>query len=259
MPEPGQSRLVRALRGPLAPVLTAAAIIVVWEIGVQVYDVPKFLLPAPSAVAAYLATNVGLLWHHALATLSEALVGFGIAVVFAIVMATLMVWSRTFENAVYPLIVTIQVIPKVALAPLLVVYLGFNAAPKIFLAFLLSFFPVVVNTTLGLKSVKPELLEYLATLRATRTQVLLKVRAKQALPYFLEGAKVGITLAVIGVVVAELVAGNRGLGFLVTSATSSLQTVVAFAAMFWLVVIGVLLFEIIHVGGRRLTPWRRDL
>ena len=194
MPEPGQSRLVSALKGPLAPVLTAAAIIVVWEIGVRWRDVPKFLLPAPSAIAAYLATHVGLLWHHALATLSEALLGFGIAVVFAIVMATLMVWSRTFENAVYPLMVTTQVIPKVAIAPLLVVYLGFNAAPKVFLAFLLSFFPIVVNTTLGLKSVKPELLEYLATLRATRTQVLLKVQAKQALPYFLEGAKIGITL-----------------------------------------------------------------
>ena len=250
-----QKRILGLVKGPLAPVFALAAIITAWEIWVHVKNVPQFLLPAPSAIAQHMMSAHGVLWHHAQFTTVAALLGFSLAVVFAVAMATLMVWSRTFENAVYPLLVGTQVIPKVAIAPLLVVYLGFNLAPKVFLAFLLSFFPMVVNTTLGMKSVSPELLELLATLRANRLQVLIKVRVKKALPYFLEGAKVGITLAVIGVVVAELVAGNRGLGFLVTSATSSLQTVVAFSSMIWLVAIGIILFETIHIGGRKLMPW----
>jgi NitT/TauT family transport system permease protein len=118
------------------------------------------------------------------------------------------------EEATYPLIVFTQVIPKVAIAPLLIVYLGFGLEPKVFLAFLVCFFPIVINTTLGLKNVSPELLELLTSLRATKWQVLWKVRVHRAVPSFVEGAKIAITLAVIGAVVAEFVSGNRGLGYL---------------------------------------------
>jgi len=196
-----------------------------------------------------------LLMRHAQATVYTTLVGFVLSVLFGIGLSMLIVWSRMFEDAVYPLVVMTQVIPKVAIAPLLIVYLGFGQEPKIFLAFLVSFFPMVINTTLGMKSVSVELLELLATLKASRWQLMRKVRFKRALPYMVEGAKIAITLAVIGAVVGEFSSGGVGLGYLILSASSNLDTTLGFSSLFVLIVIGVILFEIIHVGGRLLMPW----
>ena len=248
-------RVLNANRAVITPVLALAGIIVLWELIVDVYDVPRFLLPAPSAVLAATVDRFDLLMHHAQATVYSTVVGFILAVLFGIGLSMLIVWSRTFEDAAYPLVVTTQVIPKVAIAPLLIVYLGFGQEPKIFLAFLIAFFPMVINTTHGMKSVSVELLELLATLKANRWQVMTKVRFRRAMPYMVEGAKIAITLAVIGAIVGEFSAGGRGLGYLILSSSSNLDTTLGFSALLVLIIVGVILFEIIHVGGRLLMPW----
>ncbi len=248
-------RLVHANRALVTPTLTLIGLILLWELVVDAGDIPRYLLPAPSAVLAETFSKFGVLMHHAQATLYSTIVGFLLSVVFGIVLSALIVWSRTFEDAVYPLVVMTQVIPKVAIAPLLIVYMGFGQEPKIFLAFLVAFFPMVINTTLGMKSVNVELLELLATLKASRWQVMTKVRLRRALPYIVEGAKIAITLAVIGAIVGEFSAGGIGLGYLIQSASSNLDTTLGFSALLVLVVMGVILFEIIHIGGRLLMPW----
>jgi NitT/TauT family transport system permease protein len=248
-------RVLEVNRAVITPTLALIGLLILWEIVVRVFDIPRFLLPAPSAVLVETVERFDLLMRHAQATVYSTLIGFVLSVLFGIALSMLIVWSRTFEDAVYPLVVMTQVIPKVAIAPLLIVYLGFGQEPKIFLAFLVSFFPMVINTTLGMKSVSVELLELLATLKANRWQVMTKVRFRRAMPYMVEGAKIAITLAVIGAIVGEFSAGGTGLGYLILSASSNLDTTLGFSALFVLIVVGVILFEIIHVGGRLLMPW----
>jgi NitT/TauT family transport system permease protein len=246
---------VRLPRRVIAPVASLVGLVVLWELAVDFGEIPRFLLPPPSAVVAYTYENIGLLSTFAVDTLLATLAGFALAMSIGVAIAVAIVWSPTFEDATYPIIVVTQVMPKVAIAPLLVVYLGFEMAPKIFLAFLVSFFPVVINTTLGLKSISVELTELLATLGARKWQVMVKVRLWRAVPYIVEGAKIAITLAVIGAIIGEFSAGNQGLGYLITSAASNLDTTLGFSALLLLVLIGVLLFELIDIGGRLLTPW----
>lgn len=257
-PDPGLARralILRTNRAVLTPALTLVGILILWELVVVALDIPRFLLPAPSEVLAHTFDRLDLLLFHAQETVVSTMVGFLLSVAFGIGLSMLIVSSRMFEDAVYPLVVMTQVIPKVAIAPLMIVYLGFGQEPKIFLAFLVSFFPMVINTTLGMKSVNVELLELLATLKASRWQIMTKIRFKRAVPYMVEGAKIAITLAVIGAIVGEFSAGGRGLGYLILSSSSNLDTVLGFSALFVLIVIGVLLFEIIHIGGRFLMPW----
>ena len=249
------TRYLVAHRTTIAPIVALVLMFVVWEAVARVGKIPQYLLPTPSSVFAYTFTHFGLFIPHAWGTIQSTLLGFIFSVVFGIGLSILIVWSRTFEDAVYPLVVMTQVIPKVAIAPLLIVYLGFGQEPKIFLAFLISFFPMVINTTLGMKSVSTELLELLTTLKATRWQVMRKVRFMRAIPFIVEGAKISITLAVIGAIVGEFAAGNLGLGYLIASASSSLDTVQGFSALLVLIVIGIVLFEAIHIGGRLLAPW----
>ena len=249
------TRFLVAHRTTIAPIAALVLMFVVWELVARAGRIPQYLLPMPSSVFTYTFTNFGLFIPHALGTIQSTLLGFTFSVLFGIGLSIFIVWSRTFEDAIYPLVVMTQVIPKVAIAPLLIVYLGFGQEPKIFLAFLISFFPMVINTTLGMKSVSTELLELLTTLKATRLQVMRKVRFMRAIPFMVEGAKISITLAVIGAIVGEFTSGNLGLGYLIASASSSLDTVLGFSALLVLIVIGIVLFEAVHVGGRLLAPW----
>ena len=248
-------RVVIARRSIIAPVIALVLLLIVWEGAVRLFGIPAFLLPPPSALANTLVQQAGFFVPYATATIVATVGGFALAMIFGVLLAVVMVWSRTIEEAAYPLIVLTQVMPKIAIAPLLVIYLGFGTAPKIFLAFLVSFFPVVINTTLGLKSVSVELLELLATFRASKWQVLVKVRLWRAIPFIVEGAKIAITLAVIGAIIGEFQAGNDGLGYLIISAASNLNTTLGFSALIILIAIGIVLFEAIDIVGRLLMPW----
>ena len=254
---PRVERLEKAFPALWPPAVALVGLIAVWEAAEQIFPIPQYLLPRPSHIAEFMVQNSGLLARHAEATLETTLIGFVLAVVFGVALAVLIVWSTPFERAVYPLLVLTQVIPKVAVAPLIVVYMGFGLEPKVFLAFLVSFFPMVINTALGLRSVDPELLQLLMTLRASRWQILRKVRWYRALPNVFEGAKIAVTLAIIGAIVGEFSAGNLGLGYLVASSASSVNTTLSFSALFALIVIGIVLFEAVHVIGILTTPWLR--
>jgi NitT/TauT family transport system permease protein len=246
------------LRLIVAPSAALVLLVAIWELAARFSDTPDFLLPAPSELLEFITANLGLLVSHARATITASVLGFLIAVGFSLVLSVLMVWSRTFEATVYPLVVITQVIPKVAVAPLLIVYLGFGLAPKIFLAFLVAFFPLVINTTLGLRAVSSELLQLLHSLKAGRVQILMRIRFPTALPYIVEGAKIAIAFAIIGAIVGEFLAGNRGLGYLVNASTVSLNTQQGFSALIVLTIVGVLLFEIVQVVGKWMLPWYRD-
>ncbi len=248
-------RFLAARRATIAPIVALILLFVFWEAVARIGRIPQYLLPAPSSIFEYTFTHFGLLATHARWTIQSTLLGFVLSVVFGVGLSVLIIWSRTFEDAVYPLVVMTQVIPKVAIAPLLIVYMGFGQEPKVFLAFLVSFFPMVINTTLGMKSVNVELLELLTTLKATRWQVMRKVRFMRAIPFIVEGAKIAITLAVIGAIVGEFASGSVGLGYLIASSSSTLDTVQGFSALLLLIIIGIVSFEVIHLGGRRLTPW----
>ena len=237
--------------------MTLAALVAFWEAYAKLSDIKEFLLPAPSELFAYIVDNWELFWEEAQFTVLASVLGFLITIGFSVVLSILIVWSRTFEATVYPIVIMTQVIPKVAVAPLLIVYLGFGLSPKVFLAFLVSFFPMVINTTLGLKSVDRELIELLGTLKATKLQVLLKVRLQTALPYMVEGAKIAIAFSIIGAIVGEFSSGSSGLGYLVNASTVSLNTVQGYSALVVLTAVGIILFELVNVLGKLLVPWHR--
>lgn len=241
------------------PAAFIATVFIAWELWVRLASLPDYLLPSPSEIVGVLASN----WTSTLArdtwvTLSEALIGFTGGCLFGFTLAIAITYSKILERTIYPLIVASQATPKIALAPLFVVWLGFGIAPKIMVTILLVFFPIVVTTAQGLKSVDPSLLELLRSVSATKWQIFRKVRLPHALPYIASGMKIAITLALIGAVVGEWVGANEGLGYRIIYAKSQLQTPLTFAAIAILVVVGVILFTLVSLLGRAMTPWKEE-
>jgi NitT/TauT family transport system permease protein len=172
-----------------------------------------------------------------------------------VVLSVVMIHSRVMSEALYPLLVLSQVLPKVAVAPLLLLWLGYGMLPKVVIAFTIAFFPIVINGVSGLTNVDPEMLDLLRVLKASRWQVLVKIRIKNALPYFFDSLKIAITLAVIGAIVAEFLGGDTGLGYLIIVSNSTISTTMMFAALIVLSVLGMLLFALIMVVERLAIPW----
>ncbi len=255
LPDRSLAALLRRRTRPLLPVLGLLTGLLLWEAATDLFRLPQYLLPAPSRVILFTFERWELLAQHAQATIAATIGGLALAIIFGVLVSTAMVLMPLFEETTYPLFVATQVIPKVAIAPLAVVYLGYGLSSKSFIAFLVSFFPLVINTTLGLKSVDPDLLDLLKSLKASQRTVLLKVRVFTALPYFIEGTKIAVTLAIIGAVVGEFQAGNEGLGYLIAGALTQFNMVLSFSALLVLTVIGVILFKLVDVVGVALTPW----
>lgn len=226
-----------------------------WEAAVAVFDLPSFLLPPPSAVIAEMIDRPELYARHTWVTLYEVVLGFLLAAVTGIGTAILLTSSRIAQALVYPLVVVLQIIPKVAIAPLLLIWVGFGIQSKVVLALLIAFFPVVVNTASGLRAADPEMLELVKVLQGRRWQELVKVRFPHALPYIFSGLKVAITLAVIGAVIGEFVGGNQGLGYLIIIANVELNLSMSFAALATLSITGLVLFGVVSLIERLVAPW----
>jgi NitT/TauT family transport system permease protein len=237
---------------PLGTVLVA---LVIWEFSVGLFDVPHFVLPPPSEVLEVTWTERERLTNHGIATLIAILAGFGLAVAVSVPIALLIVYSQVFEKAVYPLIVFSQTVPKIAIAPVFIVWFGFGVTPKVLIAFLICFFPIVIDTAIGLRSVPPEMVDLIRSMGGSRREVFRRVRIPNALPYFFSGLKIGITLAVVGAVVGEFVGATRGLGFVILQASAFLNARLLFAAVLVLTVIGVALFYMIEILERVFIPW----
>jgi len=239
----------------LVPAATLAGVLVAWEAATHALRVPRFVMPAPSAILAE-----GWDWRyrflgHAWVTLYETLGGFALSIVVGVPLAVLIVYSPTLKNALYPLIVLAQSVPKIAIAPVLLLVLGHGEIPKVIVAFLVAFFPVVVDTATGLAATPPELLDLSRSYRASAFKTFLKVRLPMAMPFFFAGAKVAITLSVIGAVVGEFVGSDKGLGYVILSATSYWKTELAFSSMILLSVMAIVLFGAVALVERLVCPW----
>lgn len=237
------------------PVLGIAIVLAVWHFACVVFKLPTAVLPRPEEVWEAIVARRGLLLEEGWVTFKETMYGFLLALVVGIPLAVVLTSSRVVNLMFYPVLVALQSVPKVALAPILLVWLGTGIESKLAIAWLVAFFPVVVDTAAGLQSTPRELLELARSLRASRWQVFAKVQFPAALPFVVTGAKVAVTLAVIGAVIGEFVGSSEGLGYLLLSATSQINTPLAFAALFALGVLGVLAFLTVVLAEWLLTPW----
>ena len=241
------------------PLLALVLFLGLWELIVRLGDYPPFILPAPHRVYTKLliVLEEGVLWRHARITLSEVLGGLGLGLSTATLLGYLMAKSRSLERFLSPYIVASQSIPIVALAPLLVIWFGTGRLSKVLVCALTIFFPMLVNTVVGVRSVDPDLAALMRSLRATRRQMFAKLEVPAALPVLLGGLKVSVTLSVIGAVVGEFVAADRGLGFLINVARGNFDTALMFVAILTLVVIALLLYLMIVLAENLLLHRRR--
>ncbi|MGI6857012.1 ABC transporter permease [Mesorhizobium sp. 1B3] len=237
--------------------MLAAVLIGAWQVLVPLSGLSEFVLPTPLAIARRIVTELPLLATHAYVTLFEVVAGFGLGVLIGVPLALAIFYSRAFERAIYPMLVALQTVPKVALAPLLVLYLGYGWAPKITLAFLISFFPIVISTVVGLQSLDKNLVNLVRSMGANEWQTFFKVRLPAALPNIFGGFKVAVSLAVIGAVIGEYVAAERGLGYLQLQANSLFDTTMNFATVVTISGLGVVLYSVINMVEARVT-YRRD-
>ncbi len=237
------------------PALAVLVLVVMWEVLVRAFKVPEFLLPAPSVIAEESWKVAGNMGMHSVATLRTVLLGFALSVAVSLPMALAITSSPAVGNAIYPLLVLTQSIPKVALAPLLVVILGANELPRVVVTFLVAFFPLVISISTGLLAVPPELLERGRACKASWRQELVRIRLPYAVPFIFSGFKVAITLCVVGAVVAEFVNADVGLGYLIVTSTAFFKVPLAFGAVIMLSLMGIVLFQLVVMLERWLFPW----
>lgn len=249
--------LFKQLFERFSSLLLATALILLWQIGVKVSGVTEFVLPAPSAIAERIIIDFPLLISHSMITLSEVVAGFGLAVSVGLPMALIIFYSPMFERSIYPILIAMQTVPKIVLAPLLVLYLGYGWAPKIVLAFLISFFPILISTVIGLQSLDKDLVNMVRSMGAKEYQVFFKIRLPAALPNVFGGFKVAIYLAVIGAIIGEYVAAEQGLGYLQLQANSQFDTTLNFATVVMISAIGVSLYLILNTLEKRIS-FRRE-
>jgi NitT/TauT family transport system permease protein len=237
------------------PVLLIALLIVLWQLAIWIFRIPPYLIPAPFEVVKQLVLEWPKLWRETLVTTYATLGGFGLSILFGIPMALMIAYSRTVESFVYPLLVFSQSVPKVAIAPLFVVWFGFGIIPKVIAAFLLGFFPVVVSTVVGFKSVERDMLDLARSMKASKLQIFMRISLPQALPSIFAGLKVSVTLAVVGAVVGEFVGSNSGIGYVLQIANGNFDLPLMFAALTILSLVGVILFALVDLVERFMIPW----
>lgn len=239
------------------PIVSFSVIVGLWQAGVRLLDIPPYILPAPTEVAVELVASYELLWDGALVTGSEILLGFLLAAVISVPLALLIASVRVVEQALYPLIVVLQTIPKIAVAPLFIVWFGFGQTPKVLLTFLLCFFPILVDSMSGFKSLDPRQLYITKSMGASGFQTFRYVRLPAALPFVFSGFKVAVVLAVTGAIVAEFVGSQAGLGYLLLRASSNLDTALIFAVVVVLSVMGLLFAYVVEFIEWLVMPWQR--
>jgi NitT/TauT family transport system permease protein len=240
------------------PLILIVVIFVLWDLTIRLFKIPPYLIPTPLAVAKMLVEESPRLLREGLVTAYATLGGFGLSILFGIPVAMLIAYSRVVESFVYPLLVFSQSIPKIAIAPLFVVWFGFGIIPKVISAFLLGFFPVVVATVMGFKSIEPEMIDLARSMRASRWQMFIKFSLPQALPSIFSGLKVSATLAVVGAVVGEFVGSNSGIGYVLQIANGNFDLPLMFAALVVLSMMGVLLFAAVELVEKLMIPWHQS-
>jgi NitT/TauT family transport system permease protein len=239
----------------VAPLLLAIAILATWEILVRLLAIPSFVLPAPTQIGAEIFFDRKIIFAQFLVTLYEIVCGYALSCVIGFSLSVLVVYSTAFRRGVFPLIVASQTIPVIAIAPLLVIWFGYNSLPRIIITALVAFFPLTISFVTGLQSIEPVFLDFFRSLNASRIQIFFKLRLPAALPNIFGGLKVATTLAVIGATIGEWVGASAGLGYLMSQDTAQLNTTRVFASLVVLGAFGMAFFALVGFIERLQMPW----
>lgn len=239
----------------IAPWVVAVGLILLWQAVVMVFQIEPFLLPSPTAIfGAFLEYHTSIM-IHAWHTMVSTLIGFGLGIVVGLLLGIFIGSSRLVYVGLYPVLIGFNSVPKVAMVPILVLWLGIGQPTAVATAFLLCFFPIAVNVATGLATVEPEMEDVLRSLGASRTDVLMKVGLPRAMPYFFASLKVAITLAFVGAVIAETLASNDGIGYLMIQASAQFRVPLMFAGLAVIAAMGVVTYLAFAVIERRMTGW----
>lgn len=241
------------------PAITLVALFGIWYAAVKLFRVPPYLLPLPGSVIQRMEEDFWFLLHHSLITIYITLGGFLLSIAIGVPLAIVLVASRTLERAVMPWLILSQTFPKVALAPLIVVWFGLGLGPKFVITFLVAFFPILISTIVGLRSIEREVIELASAVRANTLQTFFHFRLPLALPNIFAGTKVSIAFSVVGAVIAEWVGANAGLGYLLLQANANLDTTLLFAVLIVLLIIGVVLYYAVEFVERLVIPWHSTI
>jgi NitT/TauT family transport system permease protein len=245
----------RAFLRRLTPLAGVFGFLLVWQLVVIFYQMPAYLLPTPTHIAQVFIARLPELLNHGWVTVYEMIAGYALAVAVAIPLAIAVTSSRAFDQLVMPTMLFFQIVPKVAIAPLFLVWFGVGATPKILIAFLISFFPIMIDAAVGLRSMSPEMHDLARSMGATRMQVFAQFRLPTSLPYLFTGLKVAATLAIAGTVVGEFVGADQGLGYLLLVTNSNLETPMMFATIVALTAIGFVSYYLVELLENFLIPW----
>jgi NitT/TauT family transport system permease protein len=248
-------RAAKIVQKSWRPAALLVLLFVAWWVVTATGLVESYLIASPADTFGVLVQKSDYFWQNTLITTYETLAGFVISIVVGVLTAVVMVYSSTIERTLYPLLLFAQVIPKIAIAPLFVVWLGYDLAPKIVIAVLMAFFPVVIAMVTGLKAIDPEMLQLSATMGASPAKTFLKIRLPASLPHLFAGLKIAATLAVTGAVVGEFVGSNNGLGYIIQQANGNFDTPVLFAGLIVISLLGVLLFALVELVEYFVLPW----
>lgn len=243
------------LKNWMYPTLAVVVVVALWEIAIPLFDLPAYLLPPPLAVLERLWSDAAFLGYHSGITSIETLGGFVLSIVIGIPLGILLVWSRPLERAIMPLLVVSQAFPKVAVAPLIIIWFGLGLFPKVLIAFSVAFFPIVVSTVAGMRSVDADLNDLARSMRAGAWRTFLRIRLPYAMPQIFSGLKVAIAFATVGAVVGEWVGAESGLGYVLLSANANLDTTLLFAVLVALMLIGLIFYYLVEFSERFLIPW----
>jgi NitT/TauT family transport system permease protein len=238
-----------------APFIYTLGLFLIWELTVIALAMPPTVLPAPTRVFEAVVQYWSPIWKNSLQTLYTTTLGFLIAVVAGLALGLFVGWSKTIYAGLYPLMIGFNAIPKVALVPILVIWFGIGTVPAVLTAFLISFFPIVVNVATGLATIEPETEDVLRALGAKKLDIMLKVGIPRSMPYFFGSLKIAITLAFVGSVVSETVASNYGLGNMMSSAQSQFNVPLVFAGLLALAVEGIAMYALMAWLEKRMTGW----
>jgi NitT/TauT family transport system permease protein len=239
------------------PWLFVGSVLAVWESACAAFGIPAFILPRPTLVGHALVAQLGPILSNSWDTLLRTLVGFALAVVLGGLLGVAIGSSRLIYRGLYPVLIGFNSVPKVAVVPVFVIWFGIGSMPAVLTAFLVSFFPISVNVATGLATVEPELLDVLRALGARKRQILIKIGLPRSMPYFFASLKVAITLAFVGTIICETVAGSSGIGYLMMAATANFDTPLVFAGLFVIAVLGIAMYAIFAVAEQRITFWAK--
>ena len=255
-------KLGAIVKNHYAKLLTFLGFLLIWQLVVMILGIKEFILPTPITTFSYLLVpqlaSQYEWFTHIKTTLIEIIIGFSVTAFVGVFVAVVVTWSRLLRHIIMPIITLFNSLPKIALAPLFLLWFGYGIIPNVMIAFLISFFPIVINTTAGLNAVEENLLDLVNYLHASKWQVFVKIRLPNSLPYIFSGFKISATLCVVGVIVGEFIASTQGLGFLLKSAQGLMDTPPMFASLILISILGLSFFGLITLLERWVMPWQQN-